>query len=121
LPSYPFPKKLMEDLRLDLSGHHSQRVNREIFIRFDLIIVMEEGQKEALRIEYPEINQKIFMLTEFSGRAVYDIPDPVGETEDKKTEVVMEINRLITDGFQEICNRAVKNNSMSNLKNEKNK
>jgi protein-tyrosine-phosphatase len=118
LPHFPFPKKFLDDLGLDLSEHHSLPVNQEMLGQFDLIIVMEKGQKEALSIEYPEINQKVFMLTEFSNGIAYDIPDPVGVTENNKTEVVTEIIRLVTDSFQEICDRVAVNHSMKNLNND---
>jgi len=92
-----------EYLGLDLANHHSRCVNRELIAQYDLILVMEKGQKEALQIEYPELSRRIFMLTELSKGPVHDIPDPIRETEETCLEVAQELILLITNSFAEIC------------------
>lgn len=105
----PIPSNvwILEHLGLDLSMHHSRAVSRELIAQYDLILVMEKSQKEALIIEYPEMSKKIFMLTELSEGPVYDIPDPICEPEETCFDVAQEINRLITNSFQEITLRVL--------------
>lgn len=43
---------------------------------FDLIVVMEKGHKEALLTEFPDLRDKVFLLTEIGGGTGYSIPDP---------------------------------------------
>lgn len=108
LSPIPSNKWSLEHLGLDLSMHHSRSVSRELIAQYDLILVMEKGQKEALLIEYPEMSKKIFMLTELSKGPVYDIRDPIREPEETCFDVAQEIIRLITNSFQEICLRVLK-------------
>ena len=93
----------LEHLGLDLANHQSRCINRELIAHYDLILVMEKGQKEALQIEYSELSKRIFMLTELSKGPVHDIPDPIRETEETFLDVAQELIRLITNSFSEIC------------------
>ena len=113
LAPIPSAAWMQKHLGLDLSMHHSRAISRELIAQYDLIIVMEKGQKEALIIEYPDKSKKIFILTEFSEGPVYDIPDPICEPEETCFDVAQEINRLITNSFQEICLRAATIKDMS--------
>lgn len=97
---------IKEQLGLDLSNHRSRAVSRELITNYDLILVMEKNQKEALQIEFPESSQKIFLLTELSKERIYDIPDPVADPEENFYDVAQEITHLINKGFREICRRA---------------
>lgn len=106
LSPIPSAAWILEHLGLDLSKHHSRSVSRELIAQYDLIIVMEKGQKEALQIEYPEKSKEIFMLTEFSKGPIYDIPDPIYGPEETCFDVAQEINCLVTNSFQEIYLRA---------------
>jgi len=114
LPPIPSAAWMLENLGLDLSQHHSRQVSREIMAQYDLILVMEKGQKEALQIEYPETNKKLFMLTELTKGPVYDIPDPNRETEETCLDIAKEIIELITNSFQEICLLAKSSQEKSN-------
>jgi protein-tyrosine phosphatase len=102
-PFHPAAKEVARQLGLDLSKHHSRPVSKELISQNDLILVMEKGQKEALKIEFPEAKEKIFMLTELSSDPAFDIPDPTVCPEESFSEVGQEINCLITKAFQEIC------------------
>jgi protein-tyrosine phosphatase len=107
LPVIPSPQWIIDHLGLDLSVHHSRVITRELIDQYDLILVMEKGQKEALQIEYPEISKRIFLLTELSRGPVYDIPDPICEKEETFLDVANEMNQLLENNFQEICIQAI--------------
>jgi protein-tyrosine phosphatase len=97
---------MLEHLGLDLSNHHSRSVSRELIAQYQLVLVMEKNQKEALQIEFPEMSHKVFMMTEICGGLVVDIPDPVSQPEEMCLSVAWEIIHLIENCFQEICQRA---------------
>ena len=61
-----------------LEGHLTRRVDRALLARFDLVIVMEIGHKEALCIEFPSMCQRLYLLSEIVDGIRYDIPDPDG-------------------------------------------
>ena len=67
----------LAELGLDLRDHFSRRVNREMLRSFDLILTMEKGQKEALKVEFPEVSGRVYLLSEIVGKS-HDIRDPIG-------------------------------------------
>src|SRR5690606_9548826 len=68
---------VMARFGLDVSSHRSREVNGDILEQADLILVMEKNQREALRVEYPELAARVYLLTEMTGQT-YDVPDPIG-------------------------------------------
>jgi protein-tyrosine phosphatase len=106
LPPIPSAAWMLEHFGLDLSMHHSRSVSRKLLAQYHLVLVMEKNQKEALQIEFPEFSHKVFMLTEVCNGPVYDIPDPVAQSEEMCLSVAQEIIHLIENCFQEICLRA---------------
>lgn len=86
---------------LDIHKHRSKAITRDMLQEADLVLVMENGQKEALQIEFPSHRRKILLLSEAAKGIPYDIPDPV--TNLSNTDVVSEIYELIHTGFDKIC------------------
>ena len=66
-----------------LSGHRSSPVSRKAVKSATAILVMEQGQKDAILKYLPEASEKTFLVTEYlrtddeDGRGG-DIPDPTG-------------------------------------------
>ena len=92
---------------VDIKNHRSRQVNAKILSDNDLILVMEAGQKEALRIEFSRESRKIFLVSEISDGSAYDIPDPFGPNEVSHQEIAAELHSLIERGFSKICNWAL--------------
>ena len=91
---------------LDLSSHtvkSIEDINRE---QIDLLLVMEEGQKEAILLEYPCLKNKTFLLSELTGTS-YSIPDPY-LTNEPCSEIALEIESLIENNFTKIVDLANK-------------
>lgn len=91
---------------LDLSSHTAksiENINRE---QIDLLLVMEEGQKEAILLEYPCLKNKTFLLSELTGTS-YSIPDPYLNSE-SCSEIALEIESLIENNFTKIVDLANK-------------
>ncbi|MDO9545344.1 MAG: hypothetical protein Q7J07_01165 [Pelolinea sp.] len=107
-PVIPSIEWMRENLGLDVSGHQSKPISKEMVTNYDLVLVMEANQKEALSVEFPEENRKVFILTELTDGPVYDIPDPVTQTDEDYLSVAKEIVKLVEINFQEICKRAEK-------------
>ena len=96
----PMPEALIEaeKRKLDIRAHQSRIVNYTLLKGFDLIIVMEEGHKEALRNEFRLLEDRIFLLTEVGGGSVYSIPDPY-TTQESPEKVANEIESQIERCF----------------------
>lgn len=86
---------------LDLTEHQSRCINQHIIAQFDLTIVMENGQKEALTSEFPILEGKVVLLSEAAGKKAYDIPDPYLKNE-KPEFIANEIRMLIDPAYDKI-------------------
>ena len=104
----PSAEWIQENLGLDVSGHQSKPISQEMVSDYDLIIVMEANQKEALTVEFPEESHKISMLTELTDGPVYDIPDPAIQTDEGYLSVAQEIIGMVEKSFQKIYQRVSK-------------
>lgn len=65
-----------------LSGHYSSPLSKKLIKKASAILVMEQGQKEAIDNYFPQARDKTFRLTEYLRNhdegPVGDIPDPTG-------------------------------------------
>ena len=94
-------QKTMQEMEIDIRGHRSRLVTKEMMGNFNLILTMEKGHKEALRVEFPEYAHRIFLLSEMVGKK-FDIADPIGGPMVDFRETANEINQIITVGFNRI-------------------
>ena len=86
---------------IDLSSHRSRLVSRSLLRPFDLILVMETGQKEALRSEFHEIASRVYLLYEMIGQ-VHNVGDPIAGTTKDFEDTAREIDDLLTRGLEKI-------------------
>lgn len=94
--------QLMMSLRgLDIHEHRSKQVDRSLLAEYDLILTMEQSHKEALQVEFPELAERIHLLTEMVGRK-QDIRDPIGGSREAFQETADELETLIDRGFERI-------------------
>ncbi len=87
-------------LGVDISGHRSRSITAQLIKDADLVVVMEQGQKEALEAEFPECAHKIHLLSEGSTGISYDIPDPALSS--SAGEIHTELDELIHQGFDRL-------------------
>ena len=91
---------------LDLENIRARGINHQILSAADLIIVMAQGQKEAISVEFPEAAQRVFLLSEVCTGEVYDIPDPMWSVDDTPEVVGTEICSLLDVGLDNILKTA---------------
>ena len=89
-------------LGLDLSGHRSARVSRQLLADYDLVLVMQASQKEALLTEFPDLGERVYLLSEVVERRSYDIPD-LQESDQETEDLVADLHALIRRGLDYIC------------------
>ncbi len=89
---------------LDLSSEISVGIEALDLDSIDLLLVMEQGQKESLMIDFPDLSNRTYLLTELSGPA-YNIPDPY-ITKEPGVEIALEIEGLIKLNFEKIVRLA---------------
>jgi len=101
-PVLPGVSEAAQGFGIDLSGHRSARVSRRLLSEHDLILVMQASQKEALVSEFPELEERVYLLSDVVERRSYDIPDSPG-SEQGVQEIGAELNALIRRGLNYIC------------------
>ena len=110
------PSQTIEDAQrfgFDVRAHNSKQVTAGLLSRYDLILVMETGHREALRIEFPDQSKKIYMLSEVVDQLKYDIPDPFTREGGYDRDVVNELHNVIKRGHKKIFAMAKKNSNKS--------
>jgi protein-tyrosine-phosphatase len=98
-------QQVMRQRGLDLSAHRSRVVTQEIIENADLVLTMERGHKEALKIEFPEKSGKIFLLSEIVN-TIYDIEDPYNRGTEAFEETAQELESILANGINEILKLA---------------
>ena len=86
---------------VDLEDFQSQILTEDILSSFNLILTMEKGHKEAIRVEFPGLANRVFMLSEMIGQD-YDIDDPIGKPLSAFEETAREIDEIIVRGYKNI-------------------
>jgi protein-tyrosine-phosphatase len=89
-------------LGLDLSGHRAARLDGAMLQAYDLVLVMQAGQLEALRSEFPDLNEHIYLLSHVLERRTYDFPD-LSACGQEVGEVSADLNVLLRHGLDNIC------------------
>lgn len=102
MPVMPVIEEAAPQYGMDLSGHRSTRVSASLLSQYDLIVVMQASQKEALLTEHPGLRERVYRLSEVAERRSYDIPDALGSRQET-LEVVAELESLIRRGLDSIC------------------
>jgi protein-tyrosine-phosphatase len=103
---FPSANWVNERFGLDLGAHRSQRINKDLMARYDLILVMESNHREALWVEFPETKGHLFLLSEVATGLTYDITDPGMQSGDTFHETATELRDLIGKGCGNICRLA---------------
>ncbi len=100
-PATEFAQETMRERGLDISGHRSRRVTRDLLARQDLVLVMEAGHLEALETEFPDLADRFYMLTALAGPA-HDIADPVGGSLEDYRSVAGKLDGVLRRGLPKI-------------------
>ena len=104
MPAMPVAIQKASELGLDIQAHRSRVITAEILQTADLILAMEQGQKEALQNEFPQEKGKIFLLSDATQGISFDFPDPVKDP--TVGNIAAEICGLLKKYFEKIIELA---------------
>ena len=110
LPDQPASPGAMEALKavgVDASAHHSQPLSQLDIHKADVILVMEEGQRQMIQIKVPEAAEKTFLLKAYAGMVGEfdenrDIDDPMGGAPEDYARTRDEIQDALLTIFSKI-------------------
>jgi protein-tyrosine-phosphatase len=92
---------IVKNKGIDLSGHLSQPVTRQLVEQFNLVLAMERGQKEALRAAFPDLATRVILVSELVGER-FDIVDPIGGPMVEFEETARELEEIFSLRFNEL-------------------
>jgi protein-tyrosine-phosphatase len=95
----------MQDRGLKLSEHRSQKVTAELLEKYDLILTMVANHREALKIEFPELADKVYLLSEMVNEE-WDVEDPIGKGLDEYQHTAEMIDDALEKGWGKIVELA---------------
>lgn len=101
-PVMPAVAIVAPSLDIDLSSHRASRVSEKLLSQYDLILTMQNSQKEALQCEFPALADRIYLLSYVVERGSYDIPDTY-HSEREVMEIGRELRELLRRGRDQIC------------------
>jgi protein-tyrosine-phosphatase len=100
-PVLPQVQSAAQLLGLDLSSHRARRVGGRLLAEYDLTLVMQASQREALLSEFPHLEEQVYLFSHVVERGSYDIPDSF-ESEEQVIQVAAAMDELIRRGLRYI-------------------
>lgn len=91
-------KNLLQEEGINVRDHRSRRLNREILLSSDLIIVMEKKHRDYILNIEPTLEPRIFLLSKFSPEGEErDIPDPISKPLERYRDVYVTIKEAVEE------------------------
>ena len=90
---------------IDASAHRTQVITRGKVYSHNLVLCMASNHKEALRAEFPDLKERIYLLSEMGGE-IDSIDDPIGGPLSEYEATACEINEYLKLGFDRIVELA---------------
>lgn len=94
--------------QLSVESVRSREISTRLVNDADMIVVMTDGQREAITLEFPQAKNKTFLFSEVTAGQSYDIPDPITSVGEDAQEIAEEIFSLVESGFDHIIAQAGK-------------
>lgn len=105
LPTTPEVLTVLQTYGIDASGHRSLEITRELIESHNLVLCLASNHKEALRAEFPDLADRIYLLSEMAGKQI-DVEDPIGGPLVEFEAAAREIDEYLTEGFDRILELA---------------
>ena len=83
--------EVFEENGLEYTDHTPTMINRKILKESDLLLVMTKNHKKYINKWFPGYEEKVYLLTEFSGAGKDDVKDPIGQGIEAYREAYEEI------------------------------
>lgn len=99
-PANPEARELASSIGVNLSHHSARSVVDLPLESFDLILTMEDDQREALAVEYATLADRIHTLAGLAGES-FDIPDPSGRPQGELRQFL----QLLDSTLKKACER----------------
>ncbi|ROO25815.1 protein-tyrosine phosphatase [Salinisphaera orenii MK-B5] len=92
--------RIAEREGLALETHRGRQVDEQIIRDHDLVVVMEEGQRQWLTTRFPQSRGRVFLLSHWRGGE--DIADPYQRSEEFFEHIYAELEPCVADWVQRL-------------------
>jgi protein-tyrosine phosphatase len=96
---------IMAEQGLDISEHQAEMIELVHMQNSDLVLCMESGHMEALKVEFPTYESKVYLLSEMVDRH-YSISDPYGQSKNAYYRMTNDLAEIIDNGLDRIIEEA---------------
>lgn len=91
----PLAVEVLADMGIDLTGHRSTHLTKELISSSDLVVAMAARHRDVILMIDPESEEKVILLGELApGRENPDVSDPIGGDRERYMEVREDLNNL---------------------------
>jgi protein-tyrosine phosphatase len=97
LPAAPIARRLLAERGLDLSRHRGRRFTPALALAADLILVMDEGQKEACQRIAPSVRGRVFLLGHWRPSSARAVADPFQKGAERFQDTLQHISLCVAD------------------------
>ena len=100
---------VMRRRKIDLSSHRSRPIDADLLRAASVILVMTRHHQEAIQAEFPEIQHKVYLLSQLVDGS-FDVEDPYGGSLDEYEMCATDLQNILTEGYDrlvELADRAV--------------
>ena len=98
-PADPIADELMREAGIDISAHRARQIDESMVQDHDLILVMDEAQREDLSGRFPRARGKIHSLGRWGG---FEVPDPYRAPRSAFTQALELIERGVRDWHERL-------------------
>ena len=100
----PVIAAMLDEMGVKLAKKHATPVVEDVLREADLVLVMEEAQRQALFYRLPSALPKIFLLSELAGR-FDEVADPHGMDAEAYNAMQTLVVELIEQGWPQLLRR----------------
>jgi len=93
--------ELARSFGVNINGHMTRMLDAKMLEDADLVLVMEQGHKESIQVEFPFARKKVYMLSQIVEGVIYDIPDPA-ELKGEARNIIHDLVEMIRIGYGNI-------------------
>lgn len=93
-PADPVAVELLAERSVDISSHRARQLTAGMILGADVVLVMEEGQREVVEAMHPSARGRVHRLGRIGG---FDVPDPFRRSRKDFERALLLIERGIED------------------------
>lgn len=96
-PADPEAQTIMAECGLDISRHRGRQLTAAMALAADLILVMDERQKEDCQRVFPSVRGRVYLLGHWRPGSSREIPDPFRKGPEAFRQAFEHISRSVAD------------------------